>query len=66
MKGHHGQKLHGKKKTKQKKWDDNKQRLKKKKVILSMLKLKYNNIVFIGDLEHSNPLLNSKTKTWEL
>ena len=34
-----------------------------KKVILLLLKLKSNNIVFIGDLEHSNPLLNSKIKT---
>ena len=34
-----------------------------KKVILLLLKLKGNKIVFIGDLEHSNPLLNSKTKT---
>ena len=34
-----------------------------KKVILLLLKLKDNKIVFIGDLEHSNPLLNSKTKT---
>ena len=33
-----------------------------KKVILLLLKLKSNKIVFIGDLEHSNPLLNSKTK----
>ena len=31
--------------------------------ILSLLKLKDNKIVFIGDLEHFNPLLNSKTKT---
>ena len=35
-----------------------------KKVILLLLKLK-DKIVFIGDLEHSNPLLNSKTKTGE-
>ena len=34
-----------------------------KKVILLLLKLKGNKIVFVGDLEHSNPLLNSKTKT---
>ena len=34
-----------------------------KKVILLLLKLK-DKIVFIGDLEHSNPLLNSKIKTW--
>ena len=34
-----------------------------KKEILSLLKLKDNNFVFIGDLEHSNPLLNSKAKT---
>ena len=34
-----------------------------KKVIFLLLKLKGNQIVFIGDLEHSNPLLNSKTKT---
>ena len=33
-----------------------------KKVILLLLKLKSNKIVFIGDFEHSNPLLNSKTK----
>ena len=33
-----------------------------KKVIFLLLKLKGNQIVFIGDLEHSNPLLNSKTK----
>ena len=32
-----------------------------KKLILLLLKLK-DKIVFIGDLEHSNPLLNSKTK----
>ena len=35
----------------------------KKKEILSLLKLKDNKFVFIGDLKHSNPLLNSKTKT---
>ena len=35
------------------------------KMILLLLKLKDEKIVFIGDLEHSNPLLNSKTKTWE-
>ena len=35
------------------------------KVILSFFKLKDDKIVFIGDLEHSNPLLNSKIKTWE-
>ena len=29
-----------------------------KKMILLLLKLKGNRIVFIGDLEHSNPLLN--------
>ena len=34
-----------------------------KKVILLLLKLKSNKIVFVGDLEHSNPLLNSKIKT---
>ena len=34
-----------------------------KKVIFLLLKLKGNKIVFVGDLEHSNPLLNSKTKT---
>ena len=34
-----------------------------KKVIFLLLKLKGNQIVFIGDLEHSNPLLNSKTKS---
>ena len=34
-----------------------------KKVILLLLKSKSNKIVFIGDLEHSNPLLNSKIKT---
>ena len=34
-----------------------------KKVIFLLLKLKGNQIVFMGDLEHSNPLLNSKTKT---
>ena len=33
-----------------------------KKVIHLLLKLKDNKIVFIRDLEHSNPLLNSKTK----
>ena len=33
-----------------------------KKVILLLLKLKGNNTIFIGDLEHSNPLLNSKKK----
>ena len=37
-----------------------------KKVILLLLKLKGNNTIFIGDLEHSNPLLNSKKKKkWE-
>ena len=36
-----------------------------KKVILLLLKLKDDKIIFIGDLEHSNPLLNLKTKTWE-
>ena len=34
-----------------------------KKVIFLLLKLKGNKIVFIGDLKHFNPLLNSKTKT---
>ena len=34
-----------------------------KKVILLLLKLKDEKIVFIGASEHSNPLLNSKTKT---
>ena len=34
-----------------------------KKVILLLLKSKSNKIVFIGDLEHSNPLLNSKIIT---
>ena len=34
-----------------------------KKVILLLLKLKDDMTVFIGDLEHSNLLLNSKTKT---
>ena len=33
-----------------------------KKVILLLLKLKGNNTIFTGDLEHSNPLLNSKKK----
>ena len=33
-----------------------------KKMILLLLKLKDDKIIFIGDLEHSNPLLNSKTK----
>ena len=33
-----------------------------KKMILLLLKLKGNRIVFIGDLEHSNPLLNLKKK----
>ena len=33
-----------------------------KKVILLLHKLKVNKIFFIGDLEHSNPLLNLKTK----
>ena len=33
-----------------------------KNVIILLLKLKDNKIAFIGDLEHSNPLLNSKTK----
>ena len=36
-----------------------------KKVILLLLKLKDDKIIFVGDLEHSNPLLNLKTKTWE-
>ena len=34
-----------------------------KKVILILLKLKDDKAVFIEDLEHFNPLLNSKTKT---
>ena len=34
-----------------------------KKVILLLLKLKDDKIVFIRDLAHFNPLLNSKTKT---
>ena len=34
----------------------------KKRKILSLLKLKDIKFVFIGDMEHSNPLLNSKTK----
>ena len=33
-----------------------------KKEILSLLKLKDNKFVFIGDLKYSNPLLNSRTK----
>ena len=36
-----------------------------KNVIILLLKLNDDKIIFIGDLEHSNPLLNSKTKTWE-
>ena len=32
-----------------------------KNMIHLLLKLKDDKIVFIGDLEHSNPLLNSKT-----
>ena len=36
-----------------------------KKMILLLLKLKDDKIIFIGYLEHSNPLLNSKTKTKE-
>ena len=34
----------------------------KKRKILSLLKLKDIKFVFIGDMEHYNPLLNSKTK----
>ena len=34
-----------------------------KKMILLLLKLKDDKIVFIGNLEQSNPLLNSETKT---
>ena len=34
-----------------------------KKVILLLLKLKDDKIIFVGDLEHSNSLLNLKTKT---
>ena len=59
------QKLHGKEKKIKK--QTNKQRnemtISKDNEILSLLKLKDNKIVFIGDLEHFNPLLNSKTKT---
>ena len=33
-----------------------------KKMIVILLKLKDDKTVFIGDLEHSNPLLNLKTK----
>ena len=32
-------------------------------MILLSLKIKYDKFVSIGDLEHSNPLLNSKEKT---
>ena len=65
MKGHHGQKLHGKKKTKQNKTKKNEMTISKdnkKRKILSLLKLKDIKFVFIGDMEHYNPLLNSKTK----
>ena len=34
-----------------------------KKGILTLLKLKDNKFIFTWDLGHSNPLLNSKTKT---
>ena len=56
-----------KEKEKKKKKQRNEMRISKddKKVILLLLKWKDNKIVFIGDLEHSNLLLNSKTKTWE-
>ena len=65
------QKQNQKKKTKKKKKQrnemtiskDNKNKNKNLEVIIWLLKLKGNRIVFIGDLEHSNPLLNSKTKT---
>ena len=48
MKGHHGQKLHGKKKTKQNKTKKNEMTISKdnKKVILLLLKLKDNKIFF--------------------
>ena len=52
-----------KKKTKKKKNKVTISKDNKKKEILSLLKLKDNKFVFIGDLKHSNPLLNSKTKT---
>ena len=52
-----------KKKRKKKKNKVTISKFNKKKEILSFLKLKDNKFVFIGDLKHSNPLLNSKTKT---
>ena len=63
-KGRHGKKITDKGKRKEKKII-NEMTINKdnKKVILSFLKLKDDKIVFIRDLEHSNPLLNSKTKT---
>ena len=36
---------------------------KRKEIIKEMTLSKDNKFVFIGDLEYSNPLLNSKTKT---
>ena len=58
----HEKKLNGKRKRKRKK-QRNEMAISKdnKKLILLLLKLK-DKIVFIGDLEHSNPLLSSKTK----
>ena len=58
--GRHWEKLHEKKKKKRNEITISKD---KKKVILLLFKLKDKKIVFIGDLEHSYPLLNSKTKT---
>ena len=61
--GGHGKKLYGKGKR-QEKGGKNEMTISKdnKKVILSLLKLKDNKTVFIGDLGNSNALLNSKTK----
>ena len=57
----HEKKLNGKIKRKRKK-QRNEMAISKdnKKLILLLLKLKCNKIIFIGDLEHSNPLLSSK------
>ena len=59
----HEKKLNGKRKRKRKK-QRNEMAISKdnKKLILLLLKLKCNKIIFVGDLEHSNPLLSSKTK----
>ena len=47
-----------KKRKRKKQWNELTISKDGKKMILLLLKLKGNRIVFIGDLEHSNPLLN--------